>query len=550
LEKAMQATVEIKNIQLNALSKLTQFNSKLTFSSTSMEKIMLTDQSLSFRIPLTADDRAIAIEFAKEQQEQGLDKAKQVYLNSLAVCATRHLLDWMSFEVDLEQSDSWHPFMRRVQNVADIIIPELGSLECCPILPDQDSFVISEEVLENRLAYLAIEIQSNFEEALFLGFKKCSDLLSSTQEISDLSPAEELLNYLMILESGRKFLDSQDPDAVQVRKLLGEHELPEIYVIASLEALYQNSSGEISTRSTSRQVAQNLVGNIPIRAFGETREMAATRGASEASTTDSGTVQLAGRFFQKLVSCWQVQPEPDPSIAEIAAVAVGQRLKETVINLGQWLERNFSKALELGWQSGPIPVLAVGYRSLESAPIPEVSDFRAIITTLSRSTSDHEQRVAALALRGITLTESEKTEAIETLIGVLTATQNEETRWTIADSLYELDPLNTASCQIGSKRVDLGVELERHSLNWEVAVLPPQPNGRVHVRVKVSPQQAGVILPEHLKLEVLEGDVAFATVEARQADWLLQYKFYGNSGERFRLRLTRGNTNVVEDFQI
>lgn len=124
----------------------------------------------SFFIPLRLSDEAhsYAKKFAAEQATP--EKAKRVYLNTLAVCAVSSYLQWMEFETDISQGDCWNPVVRRFHDVADLVLPNLGKLECRPVLPGETVISLPVEVREDRLGYVAVGFEEQLDRVKLLGF--------------------------------------------------------------------------------------------------------------------------------------------------------------------------------------------------------------------------------------------------------------------------------------------------------------------------------------------------------------------------------------------
>ncbi|WP_017715141.1 DUF1822 family protein [Kamptonema formosum] len=124
----------------------------------------------SFFIPLRLSDEAhsYAKKFAAEQATP--EKAKLVYLNTLAVCAVSSYLQWMEFETDISQGDCWNPVVRRFHDVADLVLPNLGKLECRPVLPGETVISLPVEVREDRLGYVAVGFEEQLDRVKLLGF--------------------------------------------------------------------------------------------------------------------------------------------------------------------------------------------------------------------------------------------------------------------------------------------------------------------------------------------------------------------------------------------
>lgn len=117
-------------------------------------------------IPLKA--HAIAQDFCKKQPDAR--KAKQIYLNTLAVYSINEYLGYFSIPTNLPSSDSWNPSLQYLSDVADLEIPNYGRLECRPVLPDNTSCYVPAEVWGDRSGYVAVQFDADLVEAAFLGF--------------------------------------------------------------------------------------------------------------------------------------------------------------------------------------------------------------------------------------------------------------------------------------------------------------------------------------------------------------------------------------------
>ena len=97
-------------------------------------------------------------------------KAKQVYLNTLAVYAVSVYLQCRGFETDLEKSGSWDPVMQMLMDTADLVVKDCGKLECRPVLPEAEVVCVPPEVWEERIGYVAVQFSESLREATLLGF--------------------------------------------------------------------------------------------------------------------------------------------------------------------------------------------------------------------------------------------------------------------------------------------------------------------------------------------------------------------------------------------
>ncbi|HAA27452.1 MAG TPA: hypothetical protein DCE56_06895 [Cyanobacteria bacterium UBA8553] len=97
-------------------------------------------------------------------------KAKQVYLNTLAVYAVNVYLQRQDLETDLENSASWDSVMQVLMDVADLEVKNRGKLECRPVLTDAEAVCIPAEVWGQRIGYIAVQLSESLREAKLLGF--------------------------------------------------------------------------------------------------------------------------------------------------------------------------------------------------------------------------------------------------------------------------------------------------------------------------------------------------------------------------------------------
>lgn len=200
-------------------------------------------------IPLEQAARNLALQFASEQANP--QKGKRVYFNTLAVWAVNYFLEWMELETDIDGGDSWNPAMQAVLDVADLVLPGIGKIECCPVMLGETAISVP-EVRENRIAYLAVQFAEPFDKVKLLGFIPAVEILDETEEISltNLKPIEELLDYLDRIELAIPLLQGEieellsdlagdDPVQARVRENLQNKSLGEI--VAILNGVYRSS---------------------------------------------------------------------------------------------------------------------------------------------------------------------------------------------------------------------------------------------------------------------------------------------------------------------
>lgn len=125
-------------------------------------------ESWEFTVPLALEAHYRAKQFCNYQSNSA--KAKQIYLNALAVYAVNFYLQCRGFETDLERSGSNNSAMQMFVNIADLIVKNRGKLECRPVLPNAVSMHVPLEVWNDRIGYVAVQLNESLREATVLGF--------------------------------------------------------------------------------------------------------------------------------------------------------------------------------------------------------------------------------------------------------------------------------------------------------------------------------------------------------------------------------------------
>lgn len=134
--------------------------------------------------------------FAAEQANP--QKGKRVYLNTLAVYAVYSYLKWLAIKTSLDQSDCWHPGLRAIFDIADLVLPNIGKLECRPLLPGEKLLLLPSEVIENRIGYVVVEFTEELDKVQLLGFLPSNYINQLTEAISveQLQPLDNLINKI------------------------------------------------------------------------------------------------------------------------------------------------------------------------------------------------------------------------------------------------------------------------------------------------------------------------------------------------------------------
>ncbi|VEP14383.1 conserved hypothetical protein [Hyella patelloides LEGE 07179] len=147
--------------------------------------------TFTFTVPLSPIDHNLAQKYSQLQNSAA--KAKQVYLNILAVCAVNFYLQCLSIETNLLDSDSFNPLLLKSLDVADISLPQLGQLECRPVLPNAENLDIPPDVYSDRIGYVAVKLSHSLQQAVILGFTTTA---SAQIPLAQLRSLEEFPEYL------------------------------------------------------------------------------------------------------------------------------------------------------------------------------------------------------------------------------------------------------------------------------------------------------------------------------------------------------------------
>ncbi|BAY90377.1 MULTISPECIES: DUF1822 family protein [unclassified Tolypothrix] len=152
--------------------------------------------NFSVPLPIAQAARTIAQKFANQQPTP--EKAAQVRLNTLAVLVVNDYLQMMEIETNLSAGDSWNPAMRLFADIADLVIPGLGRLECRPVGVLANTCAVPPETWEERIGYIVIQIDESLQEAKLLGFVASVD--TEELSLSKLKSPEAFIEHLAQLK--------------------------------------------------------------------------------------------------------------------------------------------------------------------------------------------------------------------------------------------------------------------------------------------------------------------------------------------------------------
>jgi hypothetical protein len=147
-------------------------------------------EAMSLPLPLTQAAQTIAHRFASQQPPQIADRVRR---NTLAVCIVKDYLDLMGIITDVAASDSWNPVVRLCADVADLVIPQVGSLECRPVGSPATACDVPPETWHDRIGYVVVQIDETTQAAALLGFVTTA---TASISLNQLQSPEALLDHL------------------------------------------------------------------------------------------------------------------------------------------------------------------------------------------------------------------------------------------------------------------------------------------------------------------------------------------------------------------
>ena len=150
--------------------------------------------------PITQQGKTIAQQFSANHPQPAI--AERVRRNTLAVWVIHDFLEALGVSTDLSTSDSWNPALQLVEDVADLVIPGLGKLECRPVCAEE-TCSLPLEVLSERIGYIAVALDEATSEASLIGF--VSEIPSVQQpylRLEQLQPMADFPDHLHHLRQG------------------------------------------------------------------------------------------------------------------------------------------------------------------------------------------------------------------------------------------------------------------------------------------------------------------------------------------------------------
>ena len=202
------------------------------------------------------------------------------------------------------------------------------------------------------------------------------------------------------------------------------------------------------------------------------------------------------------------------------------------IRLSQWLNRQIESTIVQGWQNieNVIDNLFISDLSLQpsfSARRRPISLPEAIDILKQNDDSALVNDTLAI-IPSLAQCDREQVEIIDALVDLITNSDDEEIRWNGALSLEKLSNKHPCCPLWYSKEVNIA----DNKIVLLIGILPKN-NEQLSIFVRVYGLENKSYLPNNLKLQIIdENDDIYYEVISNKYDNIIQYKFWGNQGEK------------------
>jgi hypothetical protein len=104
--------------------------------------------------------------------------------NLLATIVVHNYLRFQGYLPDLAASDCWNPILGRTGEVADLVVSQVGRIECCAIEPGQPYCAVPMDGQFGRSGYVAVEIGADERWGWLLGFIPSGDDVNAVETLN------------------------------------------------------------------------------------------------------------------------------------------------------------------------------------------------------------------------------------------------------------------------------------------------------------------------------------------------------------------------------
>lgn len=221
------------------------------------------------------------------------------------------------------------------------------------------------------------------------------------------------------------------------------------------------------------------------------------------------------------------------------------QVRQGFTHLSRWLEDGALPE----WQDfmGLFRPRKIGYRG-RSVGFRREIDRERVAHWVDTILANHSEELWKTSAQSLKYSTPGDANVIEALVNLLRKTTDEETRWTAAETLWNLDPENPAG---GIRKIkDLGMEIAGEVLGLMAAVLPKDKN-KLAVFLRLYAMGDREFLSPGVELRVWdEMGTLFESATARETDNYIQIKLIGNIGEWLNVEVKWGENSIMEGFMI
>ncbi|MEM7590141.1 MAG: DUF1822 family protein [Cyanobacteria bacterium P01_A01_bin.83] len=206
---------------------------KLTAEQIETDQDKQISSPMSVEVHLPPEVSQQALHFASEQTS--VEKAKQVFANTIAVYAVHLYLEAIQIESELEKGNSWQAVQQTVFDLSDLVVPHYGRLECRPVEPNASAITLPSFTEPNCRGYIAVRLPvavkdsaniTKIETVELLGYVKSSEIpeMSGSVSLSSLQSLENMLDDICLIESWTELSQQDDPVVKALQQVLGTRE--------------------------------------------------------------------------------------------------------------------------------------------------------------------------------------------------------------------------------------------------------------------------------------------------------------------------------------
>jgi hypothetical protein len=260
------------------------------------------------------------------------DRREIMRRNLLATIAVHDYLRLQGYLPDLLASDCWSPILGRMGDGADLMVSQVGRLECCAMGSGQSSCPVPSEGQFTRAGYVAVELDAEEHWGWLLGFMPGGDEINPVETLNraDLQSMDDfgyLLHRLWLLWTILQ-QESEPWDA----ELRGE-------IVTLLDRIYRKHSAAQRPMRAASEITE-FWGEEVTRA--DPRELVGTSREGDSSAQPELS-QFLREVFDRL--------EEELTTEEVS--------DERVVNLSQWFNlneavsvfRGLGDQVREGWQN-------------------------------------------------------------------------------------------------------------------------------------------------------------------------------------------------------